>query len=38
MFDYIHKEGFAKNSSFQNLKVFSNVDELNKYLFQFFLK
>jgi len=38
MFDYIHKEGFAKNSSFQNLKVFSDVNELNKYLFQFFLK
>jgi len=38
MFDNIHKEGFAKNSSFQNLKVFSDVNELNKYLFQFFLK
>ena len=38
MFNYIHKEGFAKNSSFKNLKVYSDVNELNKYLFQFFLK
>ena len=38
MFDYIHKEGFAKIKSFQNLKVFSDVNKLNKYLFQFFLK